>query len=71
MAELSVSIDESGDFGAYDHHSPFYGYVKQIYPTLLTKSLLSDIITVTEPDTPLNDADHVGSFNFRRKAECV
>ena len=22
------------------------------------------IIIVTEPDTPLNDADHVGSFNL-------
>lgn len=26
---------------------------------------LSHIITVTEPNTPLNDADHVGSFNFK------
>ena len=24
MKELSVFIDESGDFGAYEHHSPFY-----------------------------------------------
>jgi hypothetical protein len=24
MRELSVFIDESGDFGAYEHHSPFY-----------------------------------------------
>ena len=24
------------------------------------------IIITTEPDTPLNDADHVGSFNLRR-----
>ena len=24
------------------------------------------IITLTEPDTPLNDADHVGSFNLYR-----
>ena len=24
LAELSVFIDESGDFGAYDHHSPYY-----------------------------------------------
>ena len=23
------------------------------------------IIKVTEPNTPLNDADHVGSFNFK------
>lgn len=27
---------------------------------------LSHIITVTEPNTPLNDADHVGSFNFEK-----
>ena len=24
MKELSVFVDESGDFGAYEHHSPFY-----------------------------------------------
>lgn len=24
MRELSVFIDESGDFGEYDYHSPFY-----------------------------------------------
>lgn len=24
MEELSIFIDESGDFGEYDHHSPFY-----------------------------------------------
>ena len=26
-----------------------------------------NIIIVTEPNTPLNDADHVGSFNFKEK----
>ena len=24
MKELSVFVDESGDFGEYDHHAPFY-----------------------------------------------
>jgi len=24
MSELSIFIDESGDFGAYEHHAPFY-----------------------------------------------
>ena len=24
MEELSISIDESGDFGKYNHHSPYY-----------------------------------------------
>lgn len=24
MKELSIFIDESGDFGVYNHHSPFY-----------------------------------------------
>ena len=24
MKELSIFVDESGDFGEYDHHSPFY-----------------------------------------------
>ncbi len=24
MKELGIFVDESGDFGAYDHHSPFY-----------------------------------------------
>lgn len=24
MKELSVFVDESGDFGDYDYHSPFY-----------------------------------------------
>ena len=24
----------------------------------------TNIIRITEPNTPLNDADHVGSFNF-------
>ena len=27
------------------------------------------IIIATEPDTPLNDADHVGSFNFKEKCQ--
>lgn len=31
---------------------------------MLTISSLLLIITSTEPNTPLNDADHVGSFNF-------
>lgn len=26
-----------------------------------------NIIRLTEPNTPLNDADHVGSFNFKEK----
>lgn len=25
----------------------------------------TNIIRITEPNTPLNDADHVGSFNFK------
>lgn len=24
LKELSIFIDESGDFGEYDHHSPYY-----------------------------------------------
>ena len=24
MKELSIFVDESGDFGEYDHHAPFY-----------------------------------------------
>ena len=24
MKELSIFIDESGDFGVYSHHSPYY-----------------------------------------------
>ncbi len=24
MSELSVFIDESGDFGPYEHHAPYY-----------------------------------------------
>ena len=24
MKELSVFVDESGDFGEYDYHAPFY-----------------------------------------------
>ena len=24
MKELSVFVDESGDFGEYNHHAPFY-----------------------------------------------
>ena len=30
---------------------------------------LSHTITVTEPNTPLNDADHVGSFDFVSDAQ--
>ena len=26
----------------------------------------TNIIKITEPNTPLNDADHVGSFNFKK-----
>ena len=28
-----------------------------------------NIIELTEPNTPLNDADHVGSFNFKENNE--
>ncbi len=28
-----------------------------------------NIIKLTEPNTPLNDADHVGSFNFKEKCQ--
>lgn len=31
---------------------------------LLIFSSESHIMKIIEPDTPLNDADHVGSFNF-------
>ncbi len=24
MKELSIFVDESGDFGEYNHHSPYY-----------------------------------------------
>ena len=24
MKELSIFVDESGDFGVYDYHAPFY-----------------------------------------------
>lgn len=24
MADLSIFIDESGDFGPYEHHAPYY-----------------------------------------------
>ena len=30
-------------------------------------SILPHIIVITVPDTPLNDAYHVGSLNFRKK----
>ncbi len=35
MKELSVFIDESGDFGTYDYHSPWYivNVVKIYYDT--------------------------------------
>ena len=36
----------------------------QIYLNVLTFLRKSSIIILTEPDTPLNDADHVGSFNL-------
>ncbi len=31
---------------------------------VLTFLKISHIILITEPDTPLNNADHVGSFNY-------
>jgi abortive infection bacteriophage resistance protein len=37
------------------------------FKKILTKLKKTHILTLTEPNTPLNDADHVGSFNFRRK----
>lgn len=33
--ELSIFIDESGDFGEYDHHSPFY-IITMVFNALLT-----------------------------------
>lgn len=32
----------------------------------MTFPLKMSMLTLTEPDTPLNDADHVGSFNLYR-----
>ena len=32
----------------------------------MTFPLKISMLTLTEPDTPLNDADHVGSFNLYR-----
>lgn len=37
MKELSIFVDESGDFGEYDHHSPFY----------IISMVLHDHITIT------------------------
>lgn len=34
----------------------------------LNKLKKVDILTLTEPNTPLNDADHVGSFFIRKKS---
>lgn len=40
---------------------------KVIHKKRLTAIFLKDIIISTAPDTPLNNADQVGSFDFRRK----
>ena len=31
MKELSIFVDESGDFGEYSHHSPYY-IVTMVFP---------------------------------------
>jgi hypothetical protein len=46
----------------------YAGWSKRLkFKKILTKFKRTHILTLTEPNTPLNDADHVGSFNFRRK----
>ena len=64
------------DIGRLDRH---FGTVELNFFTIKRKNLLIkckkslqtiafftslNIIKLTEPNTPLNDADHVGSFNF-------
>jgi len=45
VKELSVFIDESGDFGAYEHHSPFY---------IVTLVLHNQSVDIAEMITHLN-----------------
>ena len=48
-------------------NSPKYQKFHKKFKKVLIYQYFLHIISLTEPDTPLNDADHVGSFNFRRK----
>lgn len=41
MKELSIFVDESGDFGEYDHHSPFY------IISMVLHDHITDHITIT------------------------
>ena len=45
MKELSIFIDESGDFGAYDYHSPYY---------IITMVFHDQTIDIREPVFKLN-----------------
>jgi hypothetical protein len=71
VKELSIFVDESGDFGLYEHHSPFY------IVTLVFHDQSADI---TESVFRLNERiTHLGLSNYyvhtgpliRRERECV
>lgn len=54
---------------SYQRHARILSYKLKRTCKKLLKTVAffagTNIIKLTEPNTPLNDADHVGSFNFK------
>ncbi len=71
MKELSIFIDESGDFGEYDHHSPYYiitmvfhDQQEDIQPAV---SMLNQELSYLNLDNLCIHTGLIGAFLFRLK----
>ena len=57
MKELSIFVDESGDFGEYSTHSPYYIVTMVLHDQ--SKDISSEIIKLNNELTNLGHKDHV------------
>ena len=84
MKELSIFIDESGDFGEYNHHSPYYiitmvfhDQKENVYPAIiklnqeLTYLNLNNLCIHTGPIIRKEEIYMNLSLNERRHIFCI
>ena len=71
LKELSIFIDESGDFGEYDYHSPYYiitmvfhNQQNDVQPAI---SRLNQVLSYLNPD---NLCIHTGAHHPQRRNLC-
>lgn len=69
LKELSLFVDESGDFGEYDHHAPYYiiGLIVHDQKIDISKEI-ETFRKVLEPLNLANDCIHVGPL-IRREGK--